>query len=150
MTEGSRSQRKEDKTLPNSRAAPVAHFVDSNINSGPGSAAGERLNPFLIQEPSEDKMNADSLVLGGIMSPTQSPIPIPRSDNVTMEPPSSDAKSVNLQSMLPPIASKKRATATFQGEDSIEHISNKASDKRSKAGSKQMKLRDRFDKNNDN
>ena len=82
--------------MPHSQATAMANFVDANINSGAGSAIGEKLNPFLEQEPSDDKRNADALILGSLVSPTQSPIPIPRSDNVTMEPPGSDAKSVNL------------------------------------------------------
>ena len=82
--------------MPNSQTTPMANFVDAYINSGAGSVVNEKLNPFLEQEPNYDKRNADSLILGSLVSPTQSPIPIPRSDNVTMEPPGSDAKSVNL------------------------------------------------------
>ena len=56
----------------------------------------------------EDKKNADTLVLGGIMSPAQSPIPIPRSDKITMEPPSSENKNVRLDGVLPPIGEGRR------------------------------------------
>ena len=59
----------------------------------------------------DDKKNADTLVLGGIMSPAQSPILIPRSDKITMEPPSSEKRNVRLDGVLPPIGEGRRATS---------------------------------------
>ena len=47
-TDGNRSQRLIDPTMPNSRGHPVASFVDSHIKLGAGSRNGEKMDPFMI------------------------------------------------------------------------------------------------------
>ena len=88
------------------------------------------------------------LVLGGIMSPTQSPIPIPRSDKITMEPPSSEKKNVNLNSSLPPINEARRVPSSFV-EASPLNDSASPNSKIKKKG-KQMKLRGKFGQDSNN
>ena len=88
------------------------------------------------------------LVLGGIMSPTQSPIPIPRSDKITMEPPSSEKKNVNLNSSLPPINEARRVPSSFV-ETSPLNDSTSPNSKIKKKG-KQMKLRGKFGQDSNN
>ena len=82
------------------------------------------------------------LVLGGIMSPSQSPIPIPRSDKITMEPPSSEKRNVNLNSSLPPINEAKRVPSSFVDESLLNNSSSPNSKIKKKG--KQMKLRGKF------
>ena len=55
-TDGNRSQRLVDPTLPNSRGHPVASFVDSHIKlPRAGSRNGEKMDSFMIEDLSVDK-----------------------------------------------------------------------------------------------
>ena len=88
------------------------------------------------------------LVLGGVMSPTQSPIPIPRSDKITMEPPSSEKRNINMNISLPPINEARRVPSSFV-EGSPVNESSSANSKIKKKG-KQVKLRGKFGQDSNN
>ena len=47
-TDGNRSQRLIDPTMPNSRGHPIASFVDSQITPKTVSRNGEKTDPFMI------------------------------------------------------------------------------------------------------
>ena len=87
-------------------------------------------------------------ILGGIMSPSQSPIPIPRSDKITMEPPSSEKRNINLNSSLPPINENRRVPSSFI-DGSPPNDSTSPNSKIKKKG-KQMKLRGKFGQDSNN
>ena len=87
-------------------------------------------------------------ILGGIMSPSQSPIPIPRSDKITMEPPSSEKRNINLNSSLPPINENRRVPSSFVDESPL-NDSTSPNSKIKKKG-KQMKLRGKFGQDSNN
>ena len=87
------------------------------------------------------------LVLGGIMSPTQSPISIPRSDKITMEPPSSEKKNVNLNSSLPPINEARRVPSSFV---EASPLNDSTTNSKNKKKGKQMKLRGKFGQDSNN